>query len=287
MAPLDRVTSANGIDLWLREWPNPGPLVLLIHGFSSNARVWNRTAAKLSEAGYHVVAPDLRGHGKSSPAEAGFDMPTLSRDMAAVLDQVGREAIVVGHSLGGNIAVELASEFPEKTLGLVLVAGGLIQSAEPQDVCVAMLQPSAWDFPLDAWTKSFRGYAAGDPDAEEWIREYAQASIRDLGGGKARAVLSRTNYGRICEALCCHRPLSLMPSIRCPVVVCAGAADETPVRHWLRVSDAAALTRDFRVVWFEGAGHWLPFSHPVDLAERIETLANEVCHRTEPVGAEH
>src|SRR5689334_18850665 len=86
------------------DWGNSGkPLLILVHGGRDHCRSWDWTAEELSND-WHVIAPDLRGHGDSSWSPDGnYDMTALVYDLAQLIYQLGDEVTLVGHSLGGNI----------------------------------------------------------------------------------------------------------------------------------------------------------------------------------------
>jgi len=97
--------------------------VLLIHGHTLDHRVWDDVVPGLVEARLRVIRPDLRGHGRSSMPGSGYHISHHAADMRAVLDSAGvEEAIVVGFSLGGAVAMELVLESPERVSRLALVA---------------------------------------------------------------------------------------------------------------------------------------------------------------------
>lgn len=103
--------------LALHEWGAPGaPRVVCLHGVRNHGGHFGPLAARLP--GYHVVAPDLIGHGHS-PWEPPWDIPTHLR---AIVDAIGaRESILVGHSFGGRLAFELAARAPKLVPKLVLL----------------------------------------------------------------------------------------------------------------------------------------------------------------------
>ena len=113
--------------------PDDGPLVLLIHGVASQSATWDLALPFLAEQGLHALAPDLPGHGGSEPGHGDYSLgafATLLRDLLFTLG-LG-PATVVGHSMGGGIALQLAHQFPELTERLVLSAsGGLGIDAHP------------------------------------------------------------------------------------------------------------------------------------------------------------
>lgn len=99
-----------------------GPALLLVHGWPETLRIWWRNVAPLAAAGFRVIAPDLRGFGTSDVAPDGFhDVPSHSRDLAALLDQLGvPRAVLVGGDLGGAVIQDFALRFPERVERLAI-----------------------------------------------------------------------------------------------------------------------------------------------------------------------
>ena len=106
------------------------PLVLH-HGLASNARIWEMVAPRLAERGHPVYALDARGHGLSDKPEDGYDIETITDDLAAFIQTCQLERpVLVGHSWGGSIALNYAARFsigPRAPAGIVLVDGGISQ----------------------------------------------------------------------------------------------------------------------------------------------------------------
>lgn len=103
-----------------------GPMpVLLIHGNVASSHWWQKVMALLPNERFTAYAPDLRGFGQTDKPGKGQDIPTYAEDLAGFLRVMGVEsALVVGHSLGGSIAMRLTLEYPSLVRGLVLVDSG-------------------------------------------------------------------------------------------------------------------------------------------------------------------
>jgi pimeloyl-ACP methyl ester carboxylesterase len=97
-------------------WEPPSPLAVLVHGVTSSSRTWWRVGPALVERGFRVLAVDLRGHGASPRAEAGLAVTDLADDVAETVAAVagvgGRVDLLVGHSLGALVALELVGRHP-------------------------------------------------------------------------------------------------------------------------------------------------------------------------------
>jgi pimeloyl-ACP methyl ester carboxylesterase len=123
------------VKLHVRHWPGVQPRAfLLLHGLTSNARLWDGVACRLATRGYPVYAVDLRGHGESGTPEDGHDTATAAADVAQVGAALGLNGVVVaGHSWGANVALRLAAENPELVGGLALLDGGWADSGRDHD----------------------------------------------------------------------------------------------------------------------------------------------------------
>jgi pimeloyl-ACP methyl ester carboxylesterase len=101
--------------------PQGTPAVLLLHGLGATGDSWKEHSAWLADAGWRVLAPDMRGFGESGyPGHTSI--PALAQDMAELVQQVGAAPVhVVGLSLGGTVAQQLALEHPDLVRSLVLV----------------------------------------------------------------------------------------------------------------------------------------------------------------------
>ncbi|HEV2923735.1 MAG TPA: alpha/beta fold hydrolase [Solirubrobacteraceae bacterium] len=101
-----------------------GPVLLLVHGIASDSEVW-RTALPLLARRATVIAPDLPGHGASGKAPGDYSLGSLASTLRDLLVKLGHErATLVGHSLGGGVAMQFGYMYPERTERLVLVSSG-------------------------------------------------------------------------------------------------------------------------------------------------------------------
>ena len=119
----ERRIATNGIELNIAE-AGEGPLVLLLHGFPESWYSWRHQFAPLAAAGYHVVAPDMRGYGKSDKPEAidAYNQVEVVNDIIGLIPALGYEkAVVIGHDWGAPTAWATALFHPDK----VRAVGGL------------------------------------------------------------------------------------------------------------------------------------------------------------------
>jgi pimeloyl-ACP methyl ester carboxylesterase len=99
------------------------PSILMLHGGGQNRHSWKNTGQVLADHGFHVVALDSRGHGDSDRStDADYDIETMTADVMAVLDAIGRPVILIGASMGGLTGILVADRAgPERVTRLVLV----------------------------------------------------------------------------------------------------------------------------------------------------------------------
>ena len=109
-----------------------GPALLLIHGIGDNSSTWSEILPHLAEK-YTVIAPDLLGHGRSDKPRADYSVAAYANGMRDLLSVLGIEKVtVIGHSLGGGVAMQFSYQFPHMVDRLILVsAGGVTRDVHP------------------------------------------------------------------------------------------------------------------------------------------------------------
>jgi non-heme chloroperoxidase len=121
-----RITTRDGIGLFVKDTGGSGRAVVMTHAWPLNADVWDYQAARLSSAGFRVVTYDRRGFGRSDQPAGGYNFDTFADDLAAVIEQTGvRDATLVGYSMGGGEVVRYFSRHD----GRNVVKAGLVGAA--------------------------------------------------------------------------------------------------------------------------------------------------------------
>jgi len=242
-----------------------GEPVLLIHGHTFDRRVWDEVAPPLADSGRRVLRPDLRGHGLSSRPDKGFHHSHHAADMAAVLDDAGvGPATVVGYSVGGAIALEMALTMPGRLRALVLVAPVLPDRPfEPEffanlkEVAKAIRSDGLEAAMLGPWLEGpLLATSLGAPG----VRERLVSMLRDFPGAEYLA----TERDRV------ERDWTVpdrLAEVDVPVVVVVGDRDMPGFRAWADEIAAAIPGAGSRVV--EGHGHLVPITAPEAVVEPI------------------
>src|SRR4051794_38258774 len=109
-----------------------GPNVVLIHGMINSSRHWEQVASRLAGS-YRVIAPDLIGHGDAATPRGDYSLGAHAAAIRDLLTTIGVErATIVGHSLGGGVAMQFFYQFPQRTERLALISsGGLGHDVSP------------------------------------------------------------------------------------------------------------------------------------------------------------
>ena len=246
-----------------------GPALLLLHGIGNNCQTWAGVIERLAES-HTVVAPDLLGHGDSDKPRGDYSIAAYAngmRDLLSVLDI--EKATVVGHSLGGGIALQFAYQFPERCERIALVGSGGLGPELSAGLRAATL-PGA-ELVLTALTGVSgplrMGFAAvhrvGQVAGWRRVRDLAEAgdALLALKNVEARRAFLRTlrgvadTHGQAVTAL---DRLYLANSI--PMLVVWGSRD--PIVPALHAETVRTLVPTARVEVFQGAGHWPHLDDP-------------------------
>jgi pimeloyl-ACP methyl ester carboxylesterase len=258
----------DGVTLAYIDTGNPtGPPVVLIHGYTDNARDWVPVLPYLSKRS-RLILVDIRGHGKSSKPECCYTRLDFAYDIKLLLDALSiRQADVIGHSLGSIIAQTFAEYWPERTDRVVLISstgGRPPGSTAPQFDFAAEIRklkdPIDPDSPfMIAWWDS------PTPVNPDFIRRQRQdAAAIPLKVWLAvldEALPSTTAYADL---------QSTLPRLKAPTLLIWGSKDpimEEPMRKTLRDALPGA-----RVKIFEGLGHNPFWEDPAGVARVINTF---------------
>ncbi len=155
-SPASHIYFSQRLRLHYIDWGNgDAPPLVLVHGLQDHCRTWDDLAGQLKQF-YHIMAPDLRGHGDSEWLRgSAYTYIDYVYDLHQLIQQSGaREIILAGHSLGGAIAALFAGIFPERVKKLVVIEGiGLWTDPQPNSV----------QSRLRAWVEQTRALAGRQP----------------------------------------------------------------------------------------------------------------------------
>ncbi len=237
------------------------PPILFVHGYSCDSHDWSWQLPHFA-ADHRVIAADLRGHGRSSAPDDGYEPTRFAADLAALLDHISAPPVVaIGHSLGGVVVSALAVEHPEKVRAVVSVDPGYLVPDEAVDMLAGLVALNATD-PVQAG-EALLGptYGAGSSPA---LRTWHMRRI----AGTPTAVLTKTLSALMVGPEAMAYASVSEPYLRrrtCPVL----AIYADPGRAALE----ASLFPDKRskTISWEGAGHWLHQERPEEFNAIVDS----------------
>ena len=233
------------------------PLVL-IHGYPLDHTIWE-PIVPLLENDFDLILPDLRGFGESEASRTAYRLTDIAADIAALLDSLGIEkAAIVGHSMGGYVALAFAHAYPRRTLGLGLVSSQTL--ADPPERKVARYQ-EAEDVLPNGVGKAAEGMSSkltADPDLQAAMKTLILHQRPEGLAGALRAMADRPDS------------TPFLSEFNFPVVIVHGLADGLiPIE---RAREVRAGVKRGNLVEIEGAGHMPMMEAPVQTAEALKFL---------------
>jgi len=243
------------------------PLIVLLHGGAANVHWWEPLAEALAEC-FHVVALDFRGHGESDFPEA-LKVGAFSDDLDALLAELrAHEAILVGHSLGGRIALEhAASRDRVRALVLLDVARGTpVPTGEATRRALGLSR--TYRSREDAIAR-FRFLPPALSVSEDVRLAIAERSVQERSDGRFAFRFDPRWFGVP------SRPLPPLAAVGCPALVVRGSEStlltEAGARAWAKEIPNAEL------LVVPGAGHHVHLDRPDAVREAIRAFLRRVC----------
>jgi pimeloyl-ACP methyl ester carboxylesterase len=260
-----------------------GPVILLLHGVAGSSETWAPVIEPLAEK-YTIVAPDLIGHGESAKPRGDYSLGAYASGLRDLLQAIGHDsATVVGHSLGGGIAMQMAYQFPERCERLVLVSSGGLGREVNFLLRAATLPGSEVVIPvlasgqvLGAGERLARivgrtGLRAGS-DLEELWR--GLTSLHDAGARQAFVYTLRSIVDAGGQRVSARDRLYLAKEM--PTLIMWGESDRIiPARHGAEAHEAMPGSR---FESFPGAGHFPHRDDPL----RFARVLDDFIRSTEP-----
>lgn len=242
------------VDLFLKE-EGAGPVILFLHGFPLDHRMWDRQLAALADR-YRVIAIDLRGFGRSGPISGPISIADFADDVAKLLDAVGiRERIFLcGLSMGGYVALQFAERHADRLSGLVLcdtrAAADSDEAKEGRRTLAAKVLLEGPGAVIEAMRPRLLAPATRrqQPDIAHEVEEM----MRQTRPATMAAAL---------EAMACRPDMrEKLPQIVVPTLVLCGEQDAISPPEEMRALAAAIPNARFDLV--SGAGHMSPMENP-------------------------
>ncbi len=251
-----------------------GPAVLLLHGWPDSSYLWRKQIPALVEAGYRVIAPDLRGFGESDRPEQveAYAIPNILADIKGILVELDvSRASVIGHDWGASVAWSVAGYMPELVEKLVAIsvghpgayyAGG-IEQLQMRWYMLWFLFPGVAEtnLPENDWA-FFRQFLSGQGgEIEHYIEDLSRPGALTASLNWYRANILPKRFGAQ------PGPVRL-PSIECPTMGIWGSLDFALSEGQIKES-GQYLKGPWHYERLEGVGHWIPSGAPDQLNQLL------------------
>jgi pimeloyl-ACP methyl ester carboxylesterase len=238
------------------------PPLLFVHGYSCDSHDWMWQLPHFAES-HRVIAVDLRGHGRSSVPDKGFDARTFANDLAGLIDALGCGPVVaVGHSLGGLVVSALAVEHPSLVQAVVSVDPGYLVPDEFQSTIEGILDGLDHD-PVTT-VQGMLGTSSYTPASPPYLKSWHMRRI----AGVPPHVLRETGVALFVgpEALAyCSVSADYLRRRTCPVLTIYAAPDRADLETTLFTHPQSKT-----LVW-DGSGHWLHQERPDEFNRVVDS----------------
>lgn len=239
-----------------------GHPVVLLHGVGLRAEAWKAQIYELQRA-YRVIAPDMPGHGESSPTTGPMTLDDYTRACMPFVEELPEPAMVIGHSMGSMIALELAARAASKVCAVVAL--NAIFQRSPEAAASVQLRSAGLDEtrspdPTSTLLRWFGDRKSPERSAcETWLREVDPKSYKLAYSVFAHA----TGPSR-----------AALQTLACPALFATGALEPNSTPDMSRAM--ATLAPQGRALIVEGAAHMMPMTHADEVNTAITDLAREV-----------
>ena len=250
--------SVNGIRLAYERRGTGSPLVLL-HGYPLDHHLWDEVVPLLQDT-FDMILPDLRGFGESSTVDSFYAMEDFASDIAALLDHLEiQNAAIVGHSMGGYVALAFARLYPERVSGLGLVSTQVLADAPDRKEGRYKSAAEVADKGIASVVAAMTSKFTSDAGLQEFARQSMERQQPAAYIGALKAMAERVDS------------TPLLASLTVPVVIVHGEADSLiPIDRGREIKSSLP---NARLVEISGAGHMPMMEAKEKTAEALKFLA--------------
>ncbi|WP_461519329.1 alpha/beta fold hydrolase [Porticoccus sp.] len=258
------IANVNGVSITYVDEGQGEPLILL-HGLGVSRADWGPQIDHFSHS-FRVIAPDFRGHGDSAKPDGDYSVPIHAADVIALMDQLGIDsAHVVGLSMGGMVAFQMAADAPHRLRSMTIINSG---PALPDDSFAA--KKMLWTRLLSIRLLGMKAY--GRKVAENMFPGEGRENLIELFTAQIASNPKRI-YLKNLKSLFGWGVLDRLVGIAVPTLMLTGDRDYSPVAAKQAV---VAAMQNARLVVIADSGHGTPIEKPRETNEAIEAFIRDV-----------
>lgn len=263
---------STGIETYVERAGAGDPTLVFLHGGGGWAEHWRLQFDHFAEE-TTVAMHDLRGHGRSEAPSGRYSLETFADDVAVLLEvQRCDRPVLVGHSLGGAIALRYAFDYPDQVSGVVIIDSGCRTADPGRDGWRGLVVDRVRDW--DSVTAQYSRYTSSPDSGRAGQVAAALAATPET----PRAVIHATHYGLITH---CHSAAASF--LTCPVLV-IGASD---MDYWPSIQSWTDYVPHARLVGIPRCGHYVMIEQPDRFNEALAQFLADIKAGTAPAGEPH
>ncbi|HXV77630.1 MAG TPA: alpha/beta hydrolase [Candidatus Polarisedimenticolaceae bacterium] len=252
------VESFDGVPVAYSSYGTGEGTLVFVHGLSCDRGYWDAQTEAFDDV-YHVVTVDLGGHGESGDDRAEWTIRSLARDVEAVIERLDLgPVVIVGHALGGWVALDVARSIPERVVGVIVVEA--LQSVSADRPADPIGQPARWQEDFGGYCRELAGtmfHDGADPALRERITADLCGAPPDIATALVRAITD-------------HDAAAALAATPVPVRALNGDLSPTDVEGNRRHHP------DFDATVIEGTGHFPMLERPADFNRMLERIIEEL-----------
>ena len=229
-AEYDRFAIVGGLAVHYLDYPGPEPALVLLHGLSANANEFGGLLDEGLADDHRVIAPDLRGRGRSGKPAGGYTMGDHAADVIALLDHLGLDTVIMGgHSFGALLSIYLAACYPERITRVIVIDAAIVFHPDTEELLKPSLARLARVLPsAGAYIDEVKAapHIAGAWDSA--LEGYYRAELKHNDDGTVQSLTSATAVEQALRAVGAEDWGNLVAEVRHPVLLLNAAGEYGP-----------------------------------------------------------
>lgn len=283
----------NGAELEVNQYPRNGETIVFIHFSGGNLAQWNGIVPYFTDK-YHIITLDLRGHGKSDKVVNGYTLDNMATDIIGVMNQLEiNKAHIVGSSLGGEIAVNIAAHFPERIQSIVVE--GAIQNYFGKNGVYDIAKEEIPNKKIELRTKrakknnpvfdsieekiemATQNYEQGGILWNQQIEEFEIYDSSETGDGKYTSACPKWVIDKYLEDFWDMKFEKCFENVICPVLMLPSEEEWESKEIKVGIEKFQELLKSSQVVVIPGGSHaYVAFQYPLEFSKVIQAFHKEI-----------
>lgn len=227
---FDRFADTGRLRVHYLDYPGPDPAIVLLHGLSANANEFGGLLDEGLAESHRVIAPDLRGRGRSSKPETGYSMADHAADVVSLLDHLGLESVVMGgHSFGALLSIYLAAKYPERVIRVVVIDAAIVFHPDTENLLRPSLARLARVLPsADAYIDEVKSAAHVAGAWDSALEGYYRAELQHNADGTAQSLTSASAVEQALRGVAIEDWARLVSAVRHPALLLNAGGEYGP-----------------------------------------------------------